>query len=211
MKQPSLHRDSSIQICGFLHKLLRKGKTLAELVDQYEESYLQLLSFYIGRSLTYDTDVLNAFSGIINAQSASLGRFESGLPLRLFARALFLWVAPESGPLSRRSGCPSWSWIGRKLDISSSRTTLDNGRYRSAQRRGYRTLVQIYLCTGSKSPVLLLGLLDFDNGIEGYCTRSIELTTCSRLPRLFPPSLVLKKRHSSTSHVMEAYKHYLCS
>lgn len=175
MKQPILHQESSIQICGFLHKLSSKDSTLVGAIEQYEENYLQLLSFYIGRSLTYDTDVLNAFSGIINAQSVSLGRFESGLPLRFFARALFLSVAPDYGPLSRRSGFPSWSWIGWKLDVSSSRTALDNGGYREGQRLGYWTLVQIYACTESRNPVLLLGSLDLNNGIEGYCARSIEL------------------------------------
>jgi hypothetical protein len=175
MKQASLYKESSIQICGFLHKLPRKGKTLAELVEQYEENHLQLLSFYIGRSLTYDIDVLNAFSGIINAQSASLGHFEWGLPMHLFARALLLSVAPESGPLSRRSGFPSWSWIGWKLDVSSSRTSLDYGSNKNARRRGYWTLVHIYSCTEPKNPVLLLRPFDFHNGIEGYFTRSIEL------------------------------------
>ncbi|CAN9177140.1 unnamed protein product [Alternaria alternata] len=175
MKQPSLHQQSSIQNCGFLQKLPREDTTLIDLIEQYEENYLQSLSFYIGRNLTYDTDVLNAFSGIINAQSVSLGHFESGLPLRLFARALFLSVTPQSGPLSRRNGFPSWSWIGWKLDVSSSRTALDGGGYRRAMRRGYWTLVQIYSCTEFRNPVLLLGPLNFNNGIEGYCSRSIEL------------------------------------
>jgi hypothetical protein len=46
--------------------------------------------------------------------------------------------------------------------------------------------VQIYSCTESKNPVLLPGPFDFDNGIEGYCTRSIglynELTPAPSLP-----------------------------
>jgi hypothetical protein len=186
MQQPSLHQESSIQICGFLHKLPRKNTTLLELIEQYEENYLQLLSFYIGRSLTYNTDVLNAFSGIINAQSDSLGYFIAGLPHRLFARALFLSVESEYGPLSRRSGFPSWSWIGWKPDFSCSRIVFDNGGHSNAQRRGYWTLVQIYLCTGHRNPVLLLGQLDINNGFEGYCTRSIEfynqLTSAPSLP-----------------------------
>lgn len=134
-------------------------------MGQYEKNYLQLLSIYIGRRLTYDTDVLSAFAGIINAQSASLGHFESGLPLRLFARALFLSVTPQSVRLSRRIGFPSWSWIGWKLDVGSPTTELDDGGCRGRNRRGYWTLVRIHSCTESGNPVLLLGPLDFDNGI----------------------------------------------
>ncbi|CAN9281680.1 unnamed protein product [Alternaria alternata] len=175
MKQPSLHQQSSIQNCGFLQKLSRGDTTLIDLIEQYEENYLQPLSFFIGRNLTYDTDVLNAFSGTINVQSVLLGDFEWGMPLRLFARVLFLSVTPQSGPLSRRNGFPSWSWIGWKVDVSSSRAALDSGGYRRAMRRGYWTLVQIHSCTESGNPVLLLGPLDFNNGTEGYCTRSIKL------------------------------------
>jgi hypothetical protein len=174
MEQSGLYQESSIQICGFLHKMLTKDTILTKLIEQYEQSYSQLLSFYIGRSLTYDTDVLNAFSGIINAQSVSLGHFESGMPLRLFARALFWAVYPESGPLSRQSGFPSWSWVGWKLEVNSPKTALSNGSYKDVLSRGYWTLVQIYLCTGSENLALLLGQFDFANGIEGYCTRSIE-------------------------------------
>ncbi|CAN9174923.1 unnamed protein product [Alternaria alternata] len=166
--------------------MLTKDTTLVKLIEQYEQNYLQLLSFYIGRSLTYDTDVLNAFSGIINAQSASLGHFESGMPLRLFARALFWSVYPESGPLSRRSGFSSWSWIGWKLEVSSLRAALYYGGYKNVRSRGYWTLVQIYLRTGPEDLALLLGPFDFANGIEGYCTRSIEryngLTSAPPLP-----------------------------
>jgi hypothetical protein len=150
MEQSGLYQESSIQICGFLHKMLTKDTILTKLIEQYEQSYSQLLSFYIGRSLTYDTDVLNAFSGIINAQSVSLGHFESGMPLRLFARALFWAVYPESGPLSRQSGFPSWSWVGWKLEVNSPKTALSNGSYKDVLSRGYWTLVQIYLCTGSR-------------------------------------------------------------
>jgi hypothetical protein len=175
MAQPSLHQESSIQNCGFLYGPPSNDTTLTKLIEQYEENYLQLLSFYIGRSLTYDTDVLNAFSGIVNAQSISLGLFLWGMLLRLFARALFLSVEPESGLLSRRSGFPSWSWIGWKLEVGSPRTVLNDGGYRKFRHRGYWTLVQIYSCTESGNPVLLLGPLNPDNGIEGYCSRSIEL------------------------------------
>ena len=175
MKQPNRYQESIIQICGFLHKSPMKNTTVAEFVEQYEADYIQLLSFYIGRSLTYETDVINAFSWIINSQSISLGRLEAGMPLRLFARALFLYVPLSSSPLSRRRGFPSWSWTGWKLDVSAPRTVLHDGGRVQMCRAGYWTLVQIYLCAGSEVPDLLLGPLDLDNGVEGYCTRSIEL------------------------------------
>jgi hypothetical protein len=169
---------NGFQLCGFLQKPAWRGTTIFDYVEQYEAQHLHLLNFYIGRSLSYDFDVLNAFSGIINAQAHSLGQFEAGMPLRLFARALFLSIPPESGPLSRRRGFPSWSWIGWKIELYSPLTRLDNGgelRGGPIRPRVYWTLVQIYSSSGSGTPVLLLGPYDFDNGIEGYCTRSIEL------------------------------------
>jgi hypothetical protein len=170
--------SNGFQVCGFLQKPAWRETTIFDYVEQYEAQHLHLLNFYIGRSLSYDSDVLNAFSGIIDAQAHSLGQFEAGMPLRLFARALFLSIPPESGPLSRRRGFPSWSWIGWKIELYAPLTKLDNGgqlRGGSIRPRVYWTLVQIYSSAGSGTPVLLLGPYDFDNGIEGYCTRSIEL------------------------------------
>jgi hypothetical protein len=168
---------SSIEVCGSLGKLARKGTTVLDFIEQYEKCHVQLLSFYIRRDLRFESDRLNAFSGIINAQTHSLGQSQWGMPLRLFARALFLSIPAQAGPLSRRPNFPSWSWLGWKIEVSAPINELDNGGIQSwlLRRRVYWTLVHMYLYSGHGTPDLLLGALDFDNGIEGYCTRSIEL------------------------------------
>jgi hypothetical protein len=167
----------SIELCGTLSGLPRKGTTVLDYIVQYEHGLVQLLSYYIGRELSFESDTLNAFSGIINEQSRSLGQSRFGLPLRLFARALFLSISAEAGPLSRRPEFPSWSWLGSKVEISAPKVDLEDGSFQhwDGKRRVYWTLVHMYLHTGIGTPSLLLGPLNDDNGVEGYCTRSIEL------------------------------------
>ena len=79
-----------------------------------------LVSEYLRRSLTYEEDILRAFSGILESLSSSmLGGFFFGLPQRFFDAAL-LWVPKDN--LTRRekksgilkTALPSWSWAGWK-------------------------------------------------------------------------------------------------
>ena len=76
---------------------------------------------YLKRRLTYEEDILQAFSGILELFSSSmLGGFYFGLP-QLFFDAALLWVPKEN--LTRCEGVksgivknafPSWSWAGWK-------------------------------------------------------------------------------------------------
>ena len=80
-----------------------------------------LVSSYLTRRLTYEEDILRAFSGILGSLSSSmLGGFFFGLPQQFFDAAL-LWVPKEN--LTRRedmesgiakTALPSWSWAGWK-------------------------------------------------------------------------------------------------
>jgi hypothetical protein len=71
--------------------------------------YQDLLQDYIRRKLTHDSDILAAFSGILNSFENDLGPSIFGLPERIFDIVL-LWY---SDPLAtRRPQFPSWSWCG---------------------------------------------------------------------------------------------------
>jgi hypothetical protein len=87
---------------------------LATFFGLYEE----MVETYTGRRLTYESDILNAFSGILN----TIGRFSdepfsAGLPLRSLPRAL-LWMSLKSSkrrldpPTQPGTQSPSWSWTG---------------------------------------------------------------------------------------------------
>ena len=70
---------------------------------------------YTKRKLSYPTDILHAFSGILRAlQERFEGRILSGLPAAVLDITL-LWVPMQT--LSRRQSSPtlifpSWSWVG---------------------------------------------------------------------------------------------------
>ncbi len=81
---------------------------------------------YLERQLTYEADVLRAFSGILRTLGRNMsGGFHFGLPEQFFDAAL-LWIPTET--LTRREdinngnqrhGLPSWSWVGWKGRIES--------------------------------------------------------------------------------------------
>ena len=80
-----------------------------------------LVSYCLRRRLTYEEDILRAFSGILKSLSSSmLGGFLFGLPQQFFDAAL-LWV-PEENLIRRenmksamvKTALPSWSWAGWK-------------------------------------------------------------------------------------------------
>lgn len=72
---------------------------------------LGTISQYTTRTLSYPTDILNAFAGVGNILSKQIEtRFFFGLPERYLTQAL-LWFSPSLEV--RRSGVPdvpSWSW-----------------------------------------------------------------------------------------------------
>ncbi|KAF2820117.1 hypothetical protein CC86DRAFT_305737 [Ophiobolus disseminans] len=99
-------------LCGSLYNSHTLDRSeISTLRRFYESGHLKLLSIYFKRILTHDSDILNAFSGIIRAHSRVLGKFHWGLPLNLFASALLAtYLTPHY--LTRQPGFPSWSWLG---------------------------------------------------------------------------------------------------
>ncbi|KAJ3548933.1 hypothetical protein NM208_g754 [Fusarium decemcellulare] len=99
-----------------------------------------LISNYSGRYLTYDEDVVPAFSSTFGAMQKAFPRgFIYGLPVSFFDFALLWRFLPT--PLSRRRGTrkeavcpPSWTWAGWSGQINgcswSSRTYIKNEKFR---------------------------------------------------------------------------------
>ena len=104
-----------------------------------------LVCIYMLRILTYDEDVLRAFSGILEALSSGmLGGFLFGLPQEFFDATL-LWIPQRN--LTRvedtKSGTvkialPSWSWAGWKGARKSQINTFGLGHLRSNEVGSYR-------------------------------------------------------------------------
>jgi hypothetical protein len=172
----STDRVESIRLCAFLHQkrdsMEKRPATIEERCSQYRDSYLLLLDAYLGRILTYETDILNAFLGIIHAQSRTLGNFRLGMPLALFGRALLLSVRYRHGPCSRRPGFPSWSWIGWKCARTTTASIQDIPRPDNLDT--LHTLVHIYALNDLGQLILLFGPRDDANGIEGYDSHYID-------------------------------------
>ena len=97
-----------------------------------------LVSSYLKRTLTYEEDILRAFSGILGALDDSmLEGFHFGLPQQFFDAAL-LWVPMEQltqrkclGHANQRSEFPSWSWAGWKGAMQSQINAFGLGHLRS--------------------------------------------------------------------------------
>jgi hypothetical protein len=83
--------------------------------------YSRLVRDCSGKSLTYQSDALNATKAIFTKlQEAGIYRtgFHWGLPLDGFDEAL-TWSPASGFTLIRREGFPSWSWLGWKGPIFS--------------------------------------------------------------------------------------------
>ncbi|KAI9728595.1 MAG: hypothetical protein M1834_007623 [Cirrosporium novae-zelandiae] len=101
--------DIQIQTPWYGHREWVKPRSNTSKFDKYGG----LLDGYLHRDLTYESDILNAFQGILNALTPLFeGGFFWGLPTCLFDAAL-LWRTSHSLK-SRRPNFPSWSWLGWK-------------------------------------------------------------------------------------------------
>jgi ankyrin repeat protein len=97
--------------------------------------YIELVTQYNIRDLTYPQDALPAISGILNTLHRGFtSGFVGGLP-RLFLDVALLWqpftkatrrIARDGGSTATCGNLPSWSWVGWncQIDPSSLRTGL---------------------------------------------------------------------------------------
>jgi len=113
---------------------------------------LDIINAYIWRQLTFSNDILNAFVGIMQASgSLSIGtKFLWGIPVLEDVQSTLLqlfWfndydVGMSSMPSDRdfrRSGFPSWSWVGWKFAVRFGLSTFE-GRLKESLVRDPRSL-----------------------------------------------------------------------
>jgi hypothetical protein len=93
------------------HISLTGRKFSAHYADQGLKSYGRFVEDFLHRSLSKDSDILNAFSGILEALFPHIGPFRWGIPVILATRVL-AWYSKDQCFLRRRAGFPSWSWAG---------------------------------------------------------------------------------------------------
>ena len=180
-----------------LHRNLGDSRTI-HLSSSYEappfrpDDYLlriyykisTILSHYVIRDLTHESDYLNAFQGIWNSAQPSLGRSQLGLPVNILARAL-LWN-PSNGisynskvnfGMRRRLMFPSWSWSGWcfkgvfSFNNILSEIPLIHRRPNSTFGYGdpfFSPLVHIHGFRTDHELVPLLGKASIGEHIEGY-------------------------------------------
>ena len=81
-----------------------------EKPQEFQDQYSSLVYLYSPRALSFDSDALHAFQGILNMLSDLTGiQFLWGLPTLLFEQNL-LWSAVPGNKRSHQ-GFPSWSWV----------------------------------------------------------------------------------------------------
>lgn len=100
---------------------------------------------YLKRRLTYEADILRAFSGVLRTLGRTMsGGFHFGMPEQFFDAAL-LWVPRET--LTRREDLkkgnqkyefPSWSWVGWKGEIDTQVNAFGTQHERTTVYRRYK-------------------------------------------------------------------------
>jgi hypothetical protein len=88
--------------------------------------YIEMISLYNDRNLTYPQDILEAFSGVLKSLSGSfLSGFLCGLP-QMYLDISLLWqpfrkarrrVTRDAGSTAASKNLPSWSWCGWECPV----------------------------------------------------------------------------------------------
>lgn len=96
-----------------------------QLSTELRESFMRYVEEYAKRKLSFDSDILDAFAGVINffRSDVQLGS-TFGIPNSTFGLDI-LWNPEEY--LERRDGLPSWSWAGWKGRIRRSESGIPKG------------------------------------------------------------------------------------
>jgi hypothetical protein len=163
-----------IQLCSGLREPQKEESStgIAATITSFDH-HINLLNYYIERALTYENDVVDAYTGIMNAHSGQLGLFHWGNPTRMFTRDLLVHRQLDymgiTSPTCRRPSLPSWSLLSWKI----ANPEYDDRTFACSHGGPLFPLVHIYAYEDS-SLRLLLEPLDDSAGTEGYCTHSIE-------------------------------------
>lgn len=100
--------------------------------------YSNVVSIYSGRQLTLTSDIMNACRGILNQLTRNTGMtFVHTLPVKDILKAL-LWKAHPEHCIRRRTGYPSWSWVGWEGRTEYTYWLHDMEEYSGATPSGHR-------------------------------------------------------------------------
>jgi hypothetical protein len=100
---------------GFQESLFYKPDYISYSLAPQDKHYSDLVKEYSARILTFGSDKVNAFLGVLDC----FGEHQYGLPHRIFDQAMLWHYAYEpslSGPIISGQEFPSWSWastVGR--------------------------------------------------------------------------------------------------
>jgi hypothetical protein len=96
-------------------------------------TYFKSVASYTDRNLTYPSDILNAFAGILAIQKQDFNcQSYQGLPTAIFDMAL-LWQPFRK--MKCREGFPSWSWTGWEGPVIWAGDTMELTSYGDSPTR----------------------------------------------------------------------------
>lgn len=122
---------SLIRIANCLPKY-SMGETFATSCEQYEPWYYhRCLAEYTKRVLSYDSDSLNAYLGVLGSWAPTTLSRASGAFIHLWGLKITKdWLALDwyhERPGKRRSGFPTWSWASTKGVVEYLGLARDHG------------------------------------------------------------------------------------
>ncbi|KAF2820311.1 HET-domain-containing protein [Ophiobolus disseminans] len=124
----------------------KDGRTPESLYTAYHsnrevfgQDFWSLVKIYNRRNLSFESDAIRAFSGILKSVEYALGRTVWGIPSYEFSRGI-TWLHSQHRMDSRREDFPSWSWagwatVGTELDFKSCKRTDADVRYSRGRYR----------------------------------------------------------------------------
>jgi hypothetical protein len=97
---------------------LALDQSTGNVTRQSLKLYADSLRAYITRRLSKASDAIDAFYGVLESLSSSLGQHLCGLPEAVFHAAMLWRYDGKSKRTLERSEFPSWSWAGWESDSS---------------------------------------------------------------------------------------------
>ncbi|KAI1124103.1 heterokaryon incompatibility protein [Nemania abortiva] len=95
-----------------LRKLAPDSNNAIERMKEVIYIYTSAVTHYSTRNLTYSSDILNAFSGILSTLERSYGFGSGSSVYGLLGKYFFYNFHFMAQMGNRRDGWPSWSWVG---------------------------------------------------------------------------------------------------
>lgn len=112
--------------------LLGTPRSLSDPLKNHQlHCYLRTVEEFSRRKLSFPSDALNAFQGIIQNHRTTLDEFDNafyyGLPTSAFDQT-FCFRTKYHDPMTRRNDFPSWSWLGWSQPVKFDVNLIDRIR-----------------------------------------------------------------------------------